>query len=211
MKVLEEPLEDGEKVYYIFERNMKRRRIIYYLISFVLCALAFVTLHTMIIPFFCLVGVLLCFIFGIFPRGNTPIAWILTNKRYLCLYMNPQEQKKTEVLLKEYIDLEPLRENLDNSGGLDIVAEIVVLPFIWMFSSIRDYFQDKNKKTSKKYWADSKGLTLILANEEQLKIEIDNKKISSSIGLILALVLEEGWENISECSGVPTVRTISLL
>lgn len=211
MKVLEVPLDADETVYYVLERNMKRRRIIYSMLSVLLCGIAFMTLFTVVIPLFCAGGVFLCYFFGISPRGNAPIAWILTNKRYLCLYMNPQEHEKTEVLLQEYIDIEPLRENLESSAGGDIVAEIVMAPFIWIFGSLRDYFQDKNKKTSKKYWADSKGCVLTLSNEEQLKIDIEHKKTSSSIGRILALVLEEGWENIPECDQVPTVRTISLV
>ena len=211
MKVLGVPLEADEKVYYAVERNMKRRRIIYSLLSVLLCGIAFVTLFTMVIPLFCAGGVFLCFVFGISPRGNAPIAWILTNKRYLCLYMNPQEHDKTEILIQEYMDIEPLRENLEGSAGGDIVAEIVMAPFIWIFGSLRDYFQDKNKKTSKKYWADSKGCVLTLANEERLKIEIEHKKTSSAVGQILALVLEQGWENIPECDQVPTARTISLV
>ena len=211
MKVLEQPLEEDEKVYYVFERNMKHRRIRYSIVVMGLCGMAVVTLHTMIIPFFCICGALFCIFWGIVPRANVPVAWVLTNKRYLCLCMDPQKYENTEVRLVEYIDIEPLRENLDNSGGLDIVADIVVAPFIWMFSSVRDYFQDKNVKTSKKYWADSKGLTLIMANEKEIKIEIDDKKTSSEIGRLLSTVLEQGWEHIPEISDIPVERTISLL
>lgn len=211
MKILEERLEEDEKVYYVFERNMKRRRMIYSMIVIALFGLAFVTLYTMIVPFFCFVGVLFCIFWGIFPRVNVPVAWVLTNKRYLCLCMDPQKFDNTEVRLVEYIDIEPMRENLDNAGGIDIAADIVMAPFIWMFSSVRDYFQDKNRKTSKKYWADSKGITLICPNENRLNIAIEHKNSSSDIGILLALVLEQGWERIPECSDVPAQRTISLL
>ena len=209
--VLGESLEEDEYVYYFFERNMKRGRIMYSFIAMLLCVVAVVTLYTMIIPLFCLVGVFLCFVFGVFPRGNAPIAWVLTNKRYLCLYMNPQMHEKTEIRLEEYIDIEPLRENLDNSGGSDLIAELVMAPFLWVFASIRDYFQNQNKKTSKKYWADSKGITLLLANEERRHIDIGHKKSSQRIGMILSLVLENGWEHVSSCSDVSEKRTISIL
>ena len=211
MKVLEQPLEEDEKIYYVFERNMKRRRIIYSIVLVGLCILAVWSLHTMIIPFFCLVGAAFCLFWGIIPRANVPVAWILTNRRYLCLCMDPQKYENTEIHLKEYIDIEPLRENLDSTGGLDIVAEILAAPFIYMFSSVRDYFQNKNKKTSEKYWADSKGFILLLENEERQTVEIDHKKTSSAIGRLLSAVLEQGWENIPEISHIPSERTISLL
>ena len=211
MKILEEPLEDTEKVYYVLERNMKRRRIIYSMVVVGLCILAFLTLHTMIVPFGCLLGLIFCVFWGIVPRVNVPVAWVLTNKRYLCIHLDPKKYQNTEVRIMEYIDIEPIRENLNSTEGVDIIAELIMIPFLGIFSFFRDYFQNKNVKTSKKYWADSKGVTLICTDEKRISISIDNKKASSDIGCLLALVLEQGWEHIPERTHPPSERTISLI
>ena len=70
--VLEIPLQDGEKVLFVEERNVQRGRVIHSIIAILFAVAGIFGVKTVIVPIVALVVIVLCFYFRIRPASDIP-------------------------------------------------------------------------------------------------------------------------------------------
>ena len=121
------PLQEGERVYFVEERNVKRGRVIYS-IAILFAVAGLFGLQTIIIPVISVVVIALCIYFRIRPASDVPVGWVLTNMRFIQIHLNEQVHQPLIVDVANLKEVEADRDENVDSGGSDIIADIVMFP-----------------------------------------------------------------------------------
>lgn len=138
---------EQENVCYIYEKHMKKR-VFYSIFVCMLCALFLFFIQKVIVPIICVFLILLCFFLGITPKDDTPVAWVLTNKRYIQIHLNEEKCVPIQIDLEGMTDVGVVRAEELHSNGIDLVADILLFPIELVFHSIRDRWK-KTKEIRK--------------------------------------------------------------
>ena len=131
--VLGIPLQEGERVYFVEERNVQRGRVIYSAIAILFAVAGLFWIQTVIVPIIVVIVIALCVYFRIRPASDVPVAWVLTNIRFIQIHLNEQVHQPLIVDVANLKEVEADRdENIES--GVDIIADIVMLPIKLIFN-----------------------------------------------------------------------------
>ena len=183
--VLGIPLQEGERVYFVEERNVQRGRVIYSAIAILFAVAGLFWLQTIITPVISIIVIALCVYFRIRPASDIPVGWVLTNMRFIQIHLNEQVHQPLIIDVVNLKEVEADRDENVDSGGSDIIADIVMFPIKLIFNGIRDAILNRHEKTTKAYWRSTKRIVLTYQDDSQSIIECHNDYIAQNVGSIL--------------------------
>ena len=203
--ILDVPLQDEEKVYFVEERNVQRGRVIHSIIAILCIGAGIFGVKTVIVPIVALVILVLCIYFRIRPASDIPVGWVLTNMRFIQIHLDDQHHQPLIVDVANIKEVEADRDENIESGG-EIITDIVMFPIKLIFNGIRDAILNRHEKTTKGYWRSAKRIVLTYQDDSQSIIDCHNDYIAQNIGSILAKSLQSIETNVVE---YPKVRSVS--
>ena len=183
--VLDVPLIEDETVFFYYERNIKRGRILYSIVAIACVLVGLYALHTMVVPIFALVGVCVCFYLGITPSAKRPVAWVLTNSRYLEIYLDDSNHPPLEISILDIKDVHADRDEELGSSGVSIIADILLIFIQFIFGLIRDSVLDEHERTSEAYWRQTQKIYVTYQDETQVYIECHKEHVAQKVGSII--------------------------
>ena len=184
------PLQEGEQVYFVEERNVQRGRVIYSAIAILFAFAGLFWLQTVIVPVITMIVIALCVYFRIRPASDVPVGWVLTNMRFIQIHLNEQVHQPLIVDVANLKEVEADRDEKVDSGGSDIIADIVMFPIKLIFNGIRDAILNRHEKATKAYWRNTKRIVLHYQDDSQSIIECHNDYIAQNVGSILVKSLQ---------------------
>jgi hypothetical protein len=135
--------------------------------------------------FFALVGVCVCFYLGITPSAKRPVAWVLTNTRYLEIYFDDSNHPPLEISILDIKDVHADRDEELGSSGVSIIADILLIVIQFIFGLIRDSVLDEHERTSEAYWRQTQKIYVTYQDKTQVHIECHKEHVAQKVGSII--------------------------
>jgi len=202
MQVLGVSLDEDEQLFYAYEIDMKRKRLIGTLLGVGLILLGFLTMCFMWISFL-LVPLGGWVIFKtVKPSKDNIVAILLTSKRMVALPFD-DTAPPDEVTLEEIEDVKCKRK-FQRGGGLSKIA------VNFAKDAIANRQQNKLAKTHPNYWSNATEVHLVLTDDRLKKWNIDGDE-GPNLGPLIAMGLARSWDWLIPIDEAPSTRTVSLL
>jgi hypothetical protein len=189
--VLGVPLNEGERVYYAEEENLKTARIIQGVVAGFMLLLGLATLIAIVgVVFIGIGGWMLYKVLK--PDPDAVAGLVLTDQRFMAV-PDGAEGRLVQIPTTEIEDADVERAKARSSGGglVGALASAAANAYL-------DHKANKAGKLKPDYWDRCTAIKVQMKGGLEQKIPVPDKNWGKTVGPMLITGLEHGWESMNE-------------
>lgn len=203
--VLGVPLADGEQLFYAYEVDMQKKRLVGGLIGAGLMLLGFVSMWFLCVTIIAIPFGAFILYKGLSPDKSAIVGMFLSDQRFVGIPFDGQLPAREIPLVDiEDVDCKRKGKRVTHRSGLAAMAVNAAV------SAIQEHQANQQAKTHPNYWTNAVELHILLNGGRMEKMNIEQQE-GPNVGPILATGLVKGWESLVAIESAPAARTVSKL